>query len=243
MKRKTLAATVAGMIVMAVGLNSLLSENNFGGPVYETSQTQEIVYTVASYQTSSYSEALHLAGRKLRKHVGAGFIVTPKGQEPSKVRDLSLTKEAIKRLLSKQSTSFTVLALQDDYILKVSKFDMDPKAVLSTIGTPEVDIIVGSVVKEFPNVGNLGIYNCRHIAGSSSWSQHAWAHAVDFGGPTELLNKVANYLYKLTKEHGLPASQILWRGRNMLTGNSVSGHYDHIHVTGLPPKVGIPPCA
>lgn len=80
---------------------------------------------------------------------------------------------------------------------------------------------------------NLGVYNRRYIAGTTTWSQHAWGNAIDLGvvSPTQMDTIVADL--KLKKASGeLPVGTILWRVRN---------HYDHAHVEGSDKRTGTPP--
>ena len=83
-----------------------------------------------------------------------------------------------------------------------------------------------------PRVKMLGIWNCRKISGSSSWSQHSWGNAVDIGVPSLAYgDQVRNYLKRHPRfniEHDL------WR---------VPDHFDHHHIDFSPNHSGKPPCA
>jgi hypothetical protein len=82
---------------------------------------------------------------------------------------------------------------------------------------------------------NLGIFNCRKIAGSSSWSQHAWGNAYDIGVKNLLMgDQVQSYLIQQRQSKRLPIGLILWR---------VPDHFDHVHVEGIPKMMGTPPCS
>ena len=73
---------------------------------------------------------------------------------------------------------------------------------------------------QFPRVTNMGIYNYRKIAGTNTWSEHAWANAVDFGVPSMAYgDTVKRWLANQTGRFNI--DNLLWR---------VEGHYDHIHV-------------
>ena len=90
----------------------------------------------------------------------------------------------------------------------------------------------------FPGVTNMGIDNCRRIAGSSSWSQHAWGNALDIGVDRELGDRV--YRYLVSNRTRLQLGTICWRN---FGGCDPDAHQDHIHVEGLPKRRGTPPCA
>ena len=84
-------------------------------------------------------------------------------------------------------------------------------------------------------------FNCRPIAGSTTWSQHSWpgGNARDIFGPDHLpsptsqalLDVVAAYLRANQQRFGI--KRILWR---------VKDHYNHIHVDMWPTGYSKPPC-
>jgi hypothetical protein len=89
------------------------------------------------------------------------------------------------------------------------------------------------------DVVSMGIFACRRIDGSSTWSQHAFHNALDFrirrsdapllsidgDSTTRVVSKVR------VRGH---AAEILWQ---------VSGHYFHAHLTAEPKRFGTPACA
>jgi hypothetical protein len=77
-------------------------------------------------------------------------------------------------------------------------------------------------------------FNCRPIAGTSTYSQHAWpgGNARDIFGPTWMLDRVAAHLRDRRVRFGIKT--VLWR---------VKGHYDHVHADMWPTGYGRPPCA
>lgn len=81
-----------------------------------------------------------------------------------------------------------------------------------------------------------GIYNCRRIDGSSTWSNHAWHNALDGHVAREggaLDDEATTILARRAEDRGF-AAEILWH---------VAGHFGHVHITGAPKRVGVPPCA
>jgi hypothetical protein len=94
-------------------------------------------------------------------------------------------------------------------------------------------------------VSNLGTFACRRIFGRPApapWSEHAWGNAWDIGGSTAVLSAVARYLAQQPY-----AAQVLWQGRDLVTGASVEDHYNHVHISGRPLRnpngTAVPPCA
>lgn len=95
--------------------------------------------------------------------------------------------------------------------------------------------------ERFPEL-RAGVANCRKIAGTSTWSQHAWSagldiHHRDYGysaSPAHQawLDQVFAFInrYRLT----MSIRTALWR---------VNNHYDHIHIDFWPRGYGTPPCA
>ena len=114
-----------------------------------------------------------------------------------------------------------------------------------TAPTREIAAIKSAVEARFPSVVDGGIYNCRRIAGSSTWSQHAHANAWDIFGPGRsdgpadqaLLDQV--YAYLIRQRGTLPVGTVCWKHHG---GCSAAAHQDHIHVEG-PKRRGTPVCA
>lgn len=84
----------------------------------------------------------------------------------------------------------------------------------------------------------MGIYNCRRIDGSSSWSQHAYRNALDFrirrkGTNTSIDTSATTQVVNRIRAKG-NAAEILWQ---------TSGHTYHAHCTGAPKRYGTPACA
>jgi len=97
-----------------------------------------------------------------------------------------------------------------------------------------------AVYRWFPRAVNLGTFNCRKIAGTQVWSQHAWADAWDVAStqsaktlqPDAYLDAIVEYLQESRGRLGI--SSIIYRSR---------GHYSHAHVDVPPVRTGTPPCA
>lgn len=111
--------------------------------------------------------------------------------------------------------------------------------------TPNVQQVWDELHTLWPDVGTMGICNCRKMRGSHHWSQHAWCNAWDITSPTSVgprtrynlrhmayLDAVYAYLVKHRERLGIRF--ILWRR---------SSHWNHIHVDFYPYGMNLPPCA
>lgn len=107
-----------------------------------------------------------------------------------------------------------------------------------TTGTKRVKRVWRAIYSWFPHAASLGIFNCRRISGSSSWSQHAWADALDIsspdslktGRPTPYLDAIVAYVRNL----GPWITRVIYRD---------GAHQNHAHIDVEPDQVGTPPCA
>ncbi len=111
-------------------------------------------------------------------------------------------------------------------------------------------------------IGSAGVYNCRKIAGSSSWSQHAWGNAVDLFPVAPVADDdgqryviahhvvdLATHRRRVNRFRKLAVAEVIdhdarmiWtpeRGWHRYTGSTG----DHVHVAGAPLRTGTPPCA
>lgn len=78
-------------------------------------------------------------------------------------------------------------------------------------------------------ISHIGVTNCRRIAGSSTWSQHAWSNALDIHTSDDTGSIIAAVL-----RNDPNSKTVLWH---------VPGHFDHVHVDFWPTGHGTPPCA
>lgn len=86
-----------------------------------------------------------------------------------------------------------------------------------------------------PGTTNMGIYNRRKIAGSSTWSVHSSGRALDVGCKNKAMGD-ALVIKLVPNADALGISQVIWyrqiwdsRGYRKYTG--ASPHTDHIHIT------------
>lgn len=100
----------------------------------------------------------------------------------------------------------------------------------------------------------IQFYNCRKIAGSSSWSQHSESNGLDIFVTKEkgdalvdwTLDTVETSAGPMTRWDAYGVRTMLWWGKSVRTGNAVSDHFDHIHIDFWPKMQNIssyvPPC-
>jgi hypothetical protein len=117
-------------------------------------------------------------------------------------------------------------------VRKVEIPDVDYPTISSN-ATPRVKAFVKPVWDEFPQLTSWGVFNCRHIAGSSSWSEHSWADAIDLHAPSMVYGDQV-YRWCMSNKGRFDITRVLWR---------VASHYDHLHVDFDPDHSGTPPCA
>ena len=86
------------------------------------------------------------------------------------------------------------------------------------------------------DAGSLGVYNCRKIAGSSRYSEHAWADALDFTRPG-----YPDSLFPV--ERALMGNQKRFRITRVIGPADNADHTNHLHVDLEPDHYGVPPCA
>jgi hypothetical protein len=105
-------------------------------------------------------------------------------------------------------------------------------------------------------IHRAGVFNCRPIAGSTTFSQHSWGNAVDlFCSEEDLASIAGNVVLQATRStkanRGLPVPvatvihhQLAWTTNNpRFHEANVQAHTNHVHVEFLPTKTGTPPCA
>lgn len=110
-----------------------------------------------------------------------------------------------------------------------------------SVATRRVRSVWRFVYSWFPRAVSLGVYNCRRIAGSSSWSQHAWADAWDVTDEeTVKTRRPSPYTDAIVHEISVQAghlhiTRVLWADGG--------AHDTHAHVDVEPERTGTPPCA
>lgn len=131
--------------------------------------------------------------------------------------------------------------------------------VINTVGTYPIDVQHTGIIhesEEMDDIGarSMGIASCRKIAGSSSWSQHAFNNAEDWGAPSmEKKKKIAMFFRKYAAtmhvEHIIFNRKVWSRGdsaynwENWHTYTGEDPHTSHVHIDMTPNKGGTPACA
>lgn len=243
------AATLAGVLF---GIRA--PERRF----YETAATRDRAFKAVPVTRDGWGvarslpETIEVLRTRLSPHRGESFAIRRRADEEwSRRRNLDETLRLLRDRLDRAPyyEVWLVRAWADGYTERARKVDLNPAVVMDTEGSPSVDIIAGTVFRRFPELQNWGIYACRRIAGSSTWSQHAYSgpdwrgNAIDVGGDPDLLDRAAHWLAELARKGYVPATQILWRYRSLLTGTYVADHTNHFHASAVPLRTGTPACA
>lgn len=133
----------------------------------------------------------------------------------------------------------------------IRKIEFAPPVESPSVGSSAIKTIHVAYFKRFPDDESWGVFNCRPIAGSSSWSQHAWGNAEDFSdGGVASEEAEAWFFANRTK---LPIAELIGRRKIWSKARATEGwrslsssanqHLDHWHVSGDELQTGTPPCA
>jgi len=213
-----------------------------GGGLYETKRTLWPAYQAAPRAWDKWGSTTSLDSRvdamrgRLRDHDGESFQLKANGAEEwSVLRNLNNTLITLRDRMNHAPVGavWFVKAKKDQYQEGIRKKDLNPAKATATEGTDAVDIIVGTLRHLYPQINIGGIYECRTTI-SGSISQHAHANAVDVTASYSYMDKTAHGMYALTMKGYIPVSQILWNYHNLLSGNYVYDHTNHIHFSGDP---------
>lgn len=233
------AVTAAAVALAALfGVNQALSP----GGLYETKRTLWPAYQAAPRSwdkwgpTTTLDSRIHAVHDRLRKHDGESFqLKASSAKDWSVLRNLNNTMITLRDRMNHAPVGavWFVRAKKDGYQEGIRKKDLNPAKAVATEGTDAIDIVVGTLRVRWPGINVIGIYSCRTTI-SGSISQHAHANAVDVVASYDYMNRVAHDMYSLTQKGYIPVSQILWNYKNMLSGNYVYDHTNHIHFSGDP---------
>ena len=179
-----------------------------------------------------------------RKHIGKGYEMREiaKNEDWGPERTLEEVKDRLPARLDalRLGETWAVRAKSDDFTVWTRKVHIDPPTV-NTPGTDAIDKIYAWLNENFKGRWeNWGICVCKHIQGSSSWSQHAYCNALDIGGSTANLDAIAKAATAAAKNGKIPCDQVIWKGWEHVHGGNVYDHYDHVHFTGAPERSGYP---
>lgn len=137
-------------------------------------------------------------------------------------------------------------------IYVIRKIEVEPPvAVAPAAGSEPLKLIHAAYFRRFPSHESWGIYNCRAIAGSTSWSQHAWGNAEDLSEDGVASEAAGGWLF--ANRNRLPISELIGLRRVWSRARASEGwralstsshqHLDHWHVSADPLSSGRPPCA
>jgi hypothetical protein len=133
----------------------------------------------------------------------------------------------------------------------VRRIEVAPPVTAPSVGSSALKDIHIAYFEHFGGHESWGIFNCRPIAGSTSWSQHAWGNAEDFSDAGVAAEEAEGWFN--ANRTKLPFAEIIGRGRIWTKARASEGwralsssanqHQDHWHVSAHPLMSGTPPCA
>lgn len=116
-------------------------------------------------------------------------------------------------------------------------------------GSNAIDHIYAALRWTFKRTWRAGSpFACRRVAGTWTWSQHAWGNALDIFASRDRMYAISRFLARRAPR--LPVQQVIYARQTWTSSASYwhyyggsNPHYDHVHVTGFPYRTGTPPCA
>lgn len=109
--------------------------------------------------------------------------------------------------------------------------------------------------QDFANLQNMGTYNCRRIANSTSYSDHAWGAAIDWGSgnvsPSEQQKTSMKTLFDYCINSSIAYhinyviyNRKIWSRSNSTVHNytGTNPHTNHVHISFTDSGTGTPPC-
>lgn len=153
-----------------------------------------------------------------------------------------------------------VVGLGDDTVLRIADRDEQPFAyvlartfaVTEYQGATRAANLVNALMREaYPTSDFAGIFVCKRVAGTSSWSDHAWGDAVDRShGPND---EMTSWVIRMGKAGLMPVEFVVGSRDGKVVAASLSNgwrvtvgghesHLWHVHVS-VRQHSGTPPCA
>jgi len=145
--------------------------------------------------------------------------------------------------------SYWLVDTAKDVFLQIRIIEVD--VIPDSSGTNPIDVVRYHLYHQFPQLSSYGICSCRRVTGTTSWSQHAYCNAEDYGASFSYMQKSVDWLNQNIGGRGedLPISQLIFNRRiwEPDTGWQYYGgsdpHTGHFHISGLPERTGTPECA
>ncbi len=130
--------------------------------------------------------------------------------------------------------------------------ELQVRAILTKSYRPGVDVdpnisaFWSFIQRRAPKAVSWGIFSCRAIAGTDTYSGHAWLKAIDIHGPRLVMALVARLAVHKAKAFKLVV--VIYNGRiwtptaGWHTYTGQCPHQQHVHVNVEYPS-SVPPCA
>ena len=240
---RTRKGIIASATALITGIVAAVTLTTSGSKFYEIPYvTQDIRYQAVPVNWEQWGPRSSLDGiitkirTRMAEHRGGDFQLKARAADDwSRLRSLeeTLTIFRLKLRNANPLEVWLIRAGKDGFTMRARGRDFNPAVATATEGTQAIDVVVGTLRKRHPNIRIGGIYACRNTVYGNR-SQHAFSNAVDVTGTTAQMWDAAKDFLALHRQGYMPVSQILWWGRNLISGNGVYNHYNHIHFSGSP---------
>lgn len=172
------------------------------------------------------------------------------GAEWSAPANKNTTQKTLKGILStgKVGEVWATDTAREPHIV-VRIVDVKPE-IPDSPGTSAIDKVRWYLFTNF-NLESWGLCVCKKIAGSTSYSQHAYCNAEDYHGTATEMSSASLWLARNAAKdiQNFPAAEIIYN-RKIWTPpeawhyyGGINPHTDHIHVSGFPLQSGSNPSA
>jgi hypothetical protein len=197
--------------------------------------------------TDAMDQVRKLAGTRPNQGDGYRFRDYDPHDPYGRLRDLDEVMRVLRKQASHSDVGLvgSVKSVKSHRAWLVRKVHVKAR-VINTFGNDDIDKIHTYIWREYGNADpeSWGVYNRRLIAGSSSWSQHAYcppnAEDVHFDS-SNVMGECAHDIARKAGNGELPCGVILWAEHSLLSGSIVADHWDHFHYEGRTERQGTPP--
>lgn len=215
----------------------------------------DIKYQCSVKGTQRWSRAFDIDGamdwvKDRAKVVGKPYRVKQRGDDWGPKKTLPRAISSLKRKTVNGSVGdvFLLSAADGERVFQVKVVEVALKLV-DTVGNERIDLIFTAITTRFAGVVSWGICNCRTIAGTSKWSQHAYCNAWDLHASDAVMAQIFDWAIMEAKSGKLPIAHIIYNKKIWTPAEGLHGyggtnpHTDHIHIDAAPNFTGRPACA
>ena len=129
---------------------------------------------------------------------------------------------------------------------RVAVVDWTPKPA-ATSGSDQVDLYVGCLNELWGDKWrSAGALVCKKVAGTMTWSDHAWGEAQDLFATWEVMDEITAWTVanatELNVKYVILRNKI-WEAKRKRWTNYTGVYHRHVHVSFNHDGAGTPPCA